>query len=229
MKVKRILALMSSLCLFGLTACNSDYELTTNIEHTEISFSWWGNDTRNEYTIKAIEEFERLNPSIRVKCIYSEWSGFQIKNNVQMVSNTEADVMQVNYAWLEQYSPDGTGYYDINTLSEFVDLSNFTDNEINYGIKNGRLNALPIALNTETVYINKTLYDRYNLPIPQNWEDLFHAAEVMNGECYPIAANNKSALFILVAYAEQQSGHDFITSDGSLGFTAGDFKTMLEF
>ena len=229
MKSKKIVASLFALLIILLTACHSEYEVTTYAEQTEISFSWWGNDVRNEYTIKAIQEFERLNPDIRVKCIYSEWSGFQIRNNVQMASNTEADVMQINYAWLEQYSPDGTGYYDINSLSEIVDLSNFTENEINYGMKNGSLNALPIALNTETVYINKTLYDKYGLDIPKSWDDVFNAAEVMNGEHYPLAANNKATLFMLVSYTEQQSGNEFIKSDGTLGFTAEDFKTMLEF
>ena len=229
MKNKIIPLILSAATIFSVCSCQNAYEITTNVEQTEISFSWWGNDARNEYTIKAIQEFERLNPDIRVKCVYSEWSGFQIRSNALMASNTEADVMQINYAWIEQYSPDGTGYYDISTLSHIVNLNQFTENELNYGMKNGRLNALPIALNTETIYINKTLCDEYGLSVPQTWEDLFHAAEVMNGEHYPLTANNKATLFTLVAYAEQKSGNEFIKADGTLGFTAEDFETMLEF
>lgn len=229
MTCKKIAAVITALTMLSLTSCHSEPVVTTNTEKTEISFSWWGNDARNEYTIKAIREFERLNPDINVKCIYSEWSGYQIRSNVQMVSHTEADVMQINYAWIQQYSPDGTGYYDINTLSENIDLSNFTENEINYGMKNGHLNALPIALNTQTVYINKSVYDKYGLDVPDTWDDIFNAAEKMNGESYPLAANNKAALFLLVAYTEQQSGNEFIRSDGTLGFNTDDFKTMLDF
>lgn len=230
MKIKKAaVSALSFLTAVSLSSCSSEPVVTTSSIQTDISFSWWGNDVRNEYTIKAIQEFEKLNPDINVKCVYSEWSGYQVRSNVQMVSNTEADVMQINYAWIEQYSPDGMGYYDINSLKTYVDLSNFTENELNYGMKNGRLNALPIALNTQTIYINKTLYDQYGLSIPKCWDDIFKAAEAMNGERYPLTANNKAMLFLLVAYAEQQSGNEFIKPDGTLGFNEKDFKTMLEF
>lgn len=231
MKAKKAAALvLSGSMLFGLTACGQhETVVTENKENIVISLSWWGNDVRNEYTIKAAQKFEELNPGITVKCNYSEWSGYQVRSNVQMVSDTEADVMQINYAWIEQYSPDGMGFYDINTLSDHVDLSNFRQSDIDFGMKNGRLNALPIALNTQTVYINKTLYDEYGLDIPKTWDDVFAAAEIMNGEHYPLAVNNKAALFYMVAYAEQTSGKEFIKEDGSLGFGAEEFSIMLEF
>jgi len=152
-----------------------------------------------------------------------------VRNNVQMVSNTEADVMQINFAWIEQYSPKGTGYYDINKLSDYIDLSCFTENDLSFGMKNGYLNAIPIALNTQTVYVNKTIYDQYGLDIPTTWDEIFEAAEVMNGENYPMTANVKAMLFYLISYTEQQSGHEFITKDGKLGFDADDLKVMLEF
>ena len=137
------------------TSCTQESIVRIHKNQTEISFSWWGNDARNEYTLKAIKEFERLHPDIKVVCHYSEWTGYQSRSNVQMASNTEADVMQINYAWINQYSPDGKGFYDINDLSEYIDLSNFEESELSYGMKDGSLNAIPIALNTQTVYINK--------------------------------------------------------------------------
>ncbi len=230
MKVKKAAsAALAVLMMCSMTACKNEPVITTQNENIEISLSWWGNDARNEYTIKAVQEFERLNPGISVKCNYSEWSGYQVRSNVQMASNTEADVMQINYAWIEQFSPDGMGYYDINTLSEYIDLSNFADNELDFGMKNGKLNAIPIALNTQTVYINKSIYEQYGLEVPKTWDDIFAAARVMNGEHYPISLNAKAALFYLVAYAEQNSGHEFIREDGTLGFTDDDFRMMLEF
>lgn len=219
--------MISMLC--NLTSCNNKPVVTPQENKINISFSWWGNDVRNEYTIEAIRQFEKLNPDIRVSCRYSEWSGYQLRSNVQMVSRTEADVMQINYAWIEQYSPDGMGYYDLNTLSDSIDLSNFTENELFFGMKNGRLNAVPIALNTQTVFINRTIYEQYGLSVPETWDDIFNAAKAMNGERYPMSANNKAVFFYMVAYAEQQSDRLFIEDDGSLGFTDEDFQTMLEF
>jgi len=219
------LVLMLMMC--GCTG--SEPIITSQNEQIEISLSWWGNDVRNEYTIKSVEEFEKLHPNIRVICNYSEWSGYQARNNVRMVSDTEADVMQINYAWIQQYSPDGNGYYDINHLSDYVDLSNFSQDALDSGMQNGKLNAVPIAFNTQTVYINKTIYDKYNLDIPETWEDLFNSAKVMSNDgIYPISMTSKSAWFYIVSYAEQISGKRFMENDGSVNFTPEDVKLMLE-
>lgn len=228
MKIK--LFLIPLLCLsMPLVSCGDNAIITNQVSQTEISLSWWGNDTRNEYTIKAVKLFEKLHPEIKVTCNYSEWSGYQARSNVQMVSNTEADVMQINYAWIQQYSPDGKGYYDINALSDYIDLSNFSDEELSFGMQNGSLNAIPIAFNTQSLYINKTVYQEYGLDIPKTWEDIFKASEVMNGKSYPLAMTAKSAWFYITAYAEQQCGKQFMTMDGKLNFSAEDIKIMLDF
>ena len=101
--------------------------------------------------------------------------------------------MQINVGWLSQYSADGNGYYDLEKLSGLIDLSNFSEDILKYGRRNGKLNAIPIAMNAETVYINKTLYERCGLGIPKTWDDLFAAAKVMSKDgIYPMSGAAKS-------------------------------------
>ena len=226
---KRGLLLLLVIVALALSGCGGETVLTNNFERTEISFSWWGNDARNEYTLAAIKEFESLHPEINVNCHYSDWSGYQKRMDAQMASNTESDVMQINYAWIQQYSPNGKVYYDISQLSDYVDLSNFTEEELDYGMQMDKLNAIPIALNTQTMYINKTVYADYGLDVPKTWDDLFAAAKVMNGEAYPIAMVQKSMWFFAIAYAEQQTGTQFMNLDGSINFTPDDLRVMIEF
>ena len=218
-----------SLSLLMLASCASKPVVINQEEYTEISLSWWGNDARTEYTLAAVKKFEELNPDIRVKCSYSEWSGYQTRYKIQMMSDTESDVMLINFNWLDKYSKDGNGYYNIYDLKENFDLSQFSESELAFGVRNGKLNAVPIALNTQTAYYNKTIYDRYGLALPESWEDLFDAAQVMNGENYPISMPAKSAMFFITAYTEQQSGKTFMTEDGQLGFGKEDLTTMLDF
>ena len=227
---KRILVLfLLSAYLLMLCGCGNKAVITANTEQIELSFSWWGNDIRHEYTLAAIKEFERLNPEIKVICHYSDWSGYQIRSDAQMASDTEADIMQINYAWIQQYSPDGDAYYDINLLTDWIDLSNFSEEELDYGMQAGKLNAVPIALNTQTLYINKTVYDKYNLDVPKTWDDLFEAAKVMNGEVYPLAMVAKSLWFFSTAYAEQQLGKQFMDIDGTINFSPDDIGVMIGF
>lgn len=228
MKLKLTLTIVTSAVFFA--GCTGSEAYVTNMsEPVEISFSWWGNDERHEYTLQAIDLFEKLHPDIKVKCSYTEWSGYQTRSNVQMNSRTESDVMQINYSWIEQYSPNGNGYYDLSQLSDTLDLSGFEDYELNFGMQNGKLNAVPIAMNTQTIYINKTVYDNYGIDVPATWEDIFDAARVMKGETYPISMASKTAFFYITAYAEQVSGKQFMDIDGNLNFGADEFKIMLDF
>lgn len=234
MKVKnrRLCAAASAAMLTGsLFGCAGNRQIVTeqHRQQTVISFSWWGNDPRNEYTIEAIRQFEVLHPEIRVDVSYSEWSGYEARSRVRMNSNTEADVMQINFDWLSTYSPDGTGYYDLEQHTDILDLNSYTAEQLEYGRRNGILNALPIAMNTETIYINQTIYETYGLDVPQTWDDLFAAAKVMKPDgVYPMAGAQKSIWLFLLAYGEQTAGKTLLREDGSLQFTAKDFQVMLE-
>lgn len=226
-KFRMTAALLSSVLLFS--SCGENTYLTlSNPQSTNISFSWWGNDSRHDYTLPAVTRFEELFPDIDVKCHYSEWSGYQNRNSAQMASNTESDVMQINYSWLNQYSADGRGYYDLSTLSEYIDFSSYTEEELSYGMQNGKLNAIPIALNTMTMYYNKTVYDQYGLELPKTFDDLFRAAEVMKGEHYPLALSQKPAWFLMAAYVKQKTGREIMNYEGNITANRDDIKLMLE-
>ena len=210
-------------------SCGNKTTVTAHREQTEIKLSWWGNDDRNEYTIEAVRRFEHLHPDIKVKCSYSEWSGYEARSRVQMNSDTEADVMQINYGWLSQYSKDGTGYYDLDKLSDKLDLSQFSDDMLEYGRVCGILNAVPIAMNIETPYYNKTIYDKYGLELPKTWDDLFDCAEVMRKDgIYPTSGTSKSIWLFLISYAEQVTGKELLSEDGDLQFSADDFRIMID-
>lgn len=230
-RIASLTALALSVSMF-VCSCGADNTevLHEQVEQTEITLSWWGNDTRNEYTLEAVARFEKAHPEIKVKCSYSEWSGYEARNQIRMVSGTQTDVMQINVGWLSQFSADGGGYYDIEQLSEWVDLSNFSEEVLEYGRRNGVLNAIPIAMNAETVYINKTIYDRYGLDLPTKWEQLFEAAKVMHPDgIYPLSGANKSIWLYCIAYAEQQTGRQFFNENSDICFTEADLKLMIDF
>ena len=216
--------------LLPLTSCGEKAVVQSQTAKTEITLSWWGNDARTEYTIEAMELFEKLNPDIKVKCSYSEWSGYEARSRVQMISATEADVMQVNFNWMDQYSPDGTGFYDLSKLTDYVDLSSFPEEVLAYGTQNGVLNAVPIAMNAETVYINKTIYDKYGLDTPRTWDDIFAAAEAMSPDgIYPLSGASKGIWLYTIAYAEQKTGRAFLDENSRPSFSEADLQIMLDF
>lgn len=218
--------------LIGLTfsGCGRTEEVVTKQDATSISFSWWGNDPRHMYTMDGIDHFEELYPEIDVSYKYGVWSGYETRNRVYMKSHTEADVMQINYGWIDVYSPDGEGYYDIYTLSEDIDLANFSDSDLAFGEVDGKLNALPIAYNTPSIFYNKDIFDQYHLDLPDDWDDLFAAAEVMSEDnLYPLGMVKKHAFLLLLAYYEQTTGKHFFSANGNVLLKPDDIAYILEF
>ena len=199
-------------------------------EPTRIQLSWWGNDGRHLYTMEGVNLFEEKNPDIDVALRYGVWNGYEKRTKVWMESHSESDVMQINYAWLDVYSKDGTGFYDLNKLSDYIDLSNFTEEELSYGTKNGVLNALPIAMNTHTFYYNQDVLDSYGLSVPETWDDLFAMAKVLAPDGRYVWGLAKKHLFLLmIAYYEQTYGEPFFTQDGKITADAERIEFLLTF
>ncbi len=229
MKMKKCIPALLTAMTVGLTACGESLSETIN-PPTEISFSWWGNDVRNDYTIEALNQFRLLYPAIDVQPSYSEFDGFNRRVAVEIASGKTDDVMQINFDWLYKYSSDGDAFYDLNELSDYIDLENFSESDLEYGTINGKLNGIATALNAMTFYYNADLYDKYGLSIPNTWEDLFTAAEVMSPDgIYPLYLNKKAMWLSCYAYMEQLTGDKFFGEDGSISITAEDLAIMLSF
>ena len=180
--------------------------------------------------MEGVDLFQQKHPEIRVDYRYGEWNGYEKRTKVWMESHNEADVMQINYAWLDVYSSDGTGFYDLNTLSDVLDLSNFTEEELSYGMKAGKLNALPIAMNTHTFYYNQDILDQYGLTVPKKWDDLFSMAKVLAPKGKYVLGFAKKHLFLLmIAYYEQSFGTPFFNQDGTLAADAKGIEYVLKF
>ena len=47
--------------------------------------------------------------------------------------------MLINYGWLDTYSSDGSGFYDLNTLSDYIDFENYTEEELAFGTKKWKI------------------------------------------------------------------------------------------
>ena len=146
-----------ALAVLMCAALSGCVEKDTYIPHEEanaVSFSWWGKDQRTEYTLAAVDAFEKKT-GISVEVHFGEFEGFKKHMDMQFYSDTEADVMQLNYDWLYEYSPDGEGFYDLNELDDYIDLSVFSEKDLECATINGKLNALPTSFNAITFYYNK--------------------------------------------------------------------------
>jgi oligogalacturonide transport system substrate-binding protein len=212
-----------SLCACGKTSNKNQSEQVT------IRFSWWGPESRYDKTMEAIKLFQEKNPNVKVKAEFGEWTGFKKKMNMKIAGNDEPDLMQINYDWLENYSKDGKGFYDLNKVSDILKLDNFPKSVLDYGTKNNVLNAIPISTNAKIFYYNKNISNTFNENKYITWDDIMASGSKTTGDVYPLDLDSFNAWGLCMAYTEEKTGKSFIKEDGSLGFTQGDIQELLNF
>lgn len=225
-------------CALSLSACASKKAVSVtppdgSLDKCELRFSWWGGDDRHEATLKAIDLWSKKHPDITVTPEYGGWDGWTEKVTAQMNSGTEPDIMQINYDWLISMSPDGKGFYDLDSLGGTLDLSGFDEDTLSFGRVDGKLNAVTISLSGRGLFYNSQAYSAIGAAYPQTWSDLIALGKSFSSEdAYPMDLDIQSggtAWYLAVVYIQQKTGRQFITLDGELGFTEEDIREALDF
>lgn len=246
---KRAVSLMlAGLMSAQLVACsnpgatNSSTESTTPASESStgesaddvvtISFSWWGGDSRHEATLKAIEAFEAKYPNIKVDAQYGAWNGWLEALTVQMAGGVEPDVMQINWNWIYEFSPDGTGYTDLNEYSDIIDLSQFPQSLLDEMSIDGKLQGVPISTTGKVFYWNKTTFDKAGLDVPTSFADMIEAGHVfqekLGDDYYPMALTPFEQMLVMVYYLQQKYDKPWI-EDGKVNFTTEEVADGISF
>lgn len=184
--------------------------LLGHAENKELRFAWWGGNQRHEATRNAIELFKQEHPDITIKSEPGGWDGYLSRFTTQLAGATEPDVMQINWNWLELFSKNGDGFYDLNKLSQYIDLSQFTEQGKNLVTRSGKLNGIPIALTARLMYYNAHLWQQAGVELPKNWDEMLKAGPVFQSklgeEYYPffLGSSDTSILTFLNSYMVQK-------------------------
>ncbi len=225
-------------CVLSLCACTAEKALSVTqpdekLDGCTLRFSWWGGDDRHEATLEAIELWNQIHPEIVITPEYGGWDGWTEKISTQLSGDNAPDVMQINYDWLVNYSPDGKGFYDLYQLQGQLDLSGFDEETLSFGVVNERLNAVTVSMSGRGLFYNSEVYNAVGAEYPETWDELIALGSTFGEKnLYPIDLDNQSgatAWYIAVVYTQQFTGREFITMDGKLGFSAEDIKTALDF
>ncbi|WP_417259902.1 ABC transporter substrate-binding protein [Celeribacter sp.] len=199
----------------------------------DLRMSWWGGDSRHEATQAALQICgEKHGHTIKPE--FTGWGGHFEKVTTQIAGGTEADIMQINWPWLPIYSADGNGFADLNTLSDQIDLSNWSADQIEAGSMNGKLNGLPISTTGRLFVFNKTTFDKAGLALPTTWDELLAAgpifAEKLGADYYPFEATSLDAALIVTLYGTQMTGKALIDPvTNEINWTKDELVKAIEF
>lgn len=224
MKLYLTTALSATLALSSLAGAASAAELR---------MSWWGGDSRHVATQEALKVCgEKHGHTISPE--FTGFDGYLEKLTTQMAGGTEADIIQVNWPWLPLFSQDGEGFYDLNQLSDTIDLGQYSEDQLASTTVQGKLNGLPLSTTGRVFFFNTTTLEEAGLPIPTTWEEFFTSAGALQeklGEDHNLFNAVKETAQLLVTLATvQMTGKDLVDAETNrVAWTPEELAKGIEF
>lgn len=189
MKKKVLSLLMASAMVLGLVACGSSEPAASNTpasnapaassqatdnggaaaEDVALTFTWWGNQTRNERTQAALDLYSQQNAGVTFDTQPAEWNDYWTKLSTLAAGNSLPECLQMDYSYLEQYVSaellvDLTPYVESGVL----DVSKVDPGILESGSVDGKLYAICAGVNAPSLFYNKTLLDELGITLKDN-------------------------------------------------------------
>ncbi|GIP15553.1 sugar ABC transporter substrate-binding protein [Paenibacillus montaniterrae] len=157
----------------GTSNANSNSNGSDTPAEVELRMMWWGDQERADITNQVVELFEAKYPHIDIIGEFAPSSGYWDKINTQLASGTAPDIFFLGGNVVD-YAIKGV----LLPLDEYVgnqlDLSDMDESMIQYGTVNDQLLHISAGANARGIVINKTMFEKANMEIPQDgwtWEE----------------------------------------------------------
>jgi len=134
----------------------------------------WGTAADEIKWNEKLKEFYKEHPNVRVRLEYTPWERTFWKILVATAGNKSPDASIVSSVWFVPAASKGL-FADLGPFvaKDKFDLSDFYPAAINgWGKYNGRLYAIPAGVDVYAMYYNKTMFDKYHVPYPDETWDL---------------------------------------------------------
>lgn len=132
-----------------------------------LNLSWWGNQTRNDVTKKAVDLYMSQNPDVDIKVEFTDWSGYWDKLSAMAAGGNLPDIVQMDYSYLNQYQKSG----QLADLSEFIstgtiDTTKISESIIESGSIDGKCYAISLGSNAPMMLYDKAIVEKAGVTIP---------------------------------------------------------------
>ena len=196
-----------------------------------LRINWWGGDSRHQATLEGIKAFEKKYPNIKVEAEYESFTGHEEKVALALKSGNAADVIQLNMDWVFNYSPDGSMFYDLNKLSDIIDLTAYDSSDLDYYTTNNVLQALPASNTGRVFFWNTTRLEAVGVEIPTTLEELYAVGDAFasyeDGTYYPLILNPLDRMTLMVYYLQSVYGKPWVENN-ELQYSKEEIKEGLE-
>src|SRR5215831_11160239 len=140
-------------------------------EKVELRFAWWGSQDRHDRTIKVIQLFQQQHPNISITYEFAGFNDYWTKMTTQASGGNLPDLMQQDYAYISQWTANNLIIpLDDYVNSGAINLSDVPKSSIDGGRINGKLIAVNLGNNSQTVALDVAAFEKAGVALPsQNW------------------------------------------------------------
>ena len=200
-----------------------------------LTMSWWGGESRHNAYQEALKAFSAEHTTITVNPTFAAWSGWEDTMSTKFAGGVAEDVCQINWNWLYNYSGNGQTFLDLNSVTDYLDMSQWDDAKLGACNVANAQQCVPISMTGRIFYWNMTTFNKAGITeVPATEDDLFAAGkafqEKLGDDYYPLHLGAYDRMILMVFYLESKYGKDWadpITS--TLNYTEDEIAEGLSF
>ena len=247
-RMKKYLSILLALLMaFGLlSGCGPSNETTSTppddssaapatepgSEATELEgeITFWHSFTqgpRLETIQAAADRFMADNPGVKINIETFSWADFYTKWTTGLASGNVPDMSSALPTQVVEMI-DADAILPLDDLIDRIGRDKFYEKAlVEMTAEDGHCYGVTLYSNTEAMWYRKDLMEKYDLEIPETWDELYECAKIItegeNGEVYgaafPMGANDMLATRWLHLYV-RSAGETLITEDGKANLTS---------
>ncbi|GAA4431839.1 extracellular solute-binding protein [Georgenia halophila] len=206
-----------------LAACGEGSSSAQGGGTTEVRFAWWGGTERQQMYNDALDLFEKQNSGITVLPEFADYDAYQERMVTQMAAGDVPEVFWIPSAQVLTYHAAGL-YRPLDDL-EALDLSDFSEADLESFKLHGELNTMPKSLSSPALRYNQTFLEDEGLEmLPDDegwtWDALSeYLIDYTNNNAQGRKGTTYNAQTDLCFEAWlRQHGQQLWTADGEAGF-----------
>ena len=200
-----------------------------------LTMSWWGGESRHNAYQEALKAFSAEHSNVTVNPTFAAWSGWEDTMSTKFAGGVAEDVCQINWNWLYNYSANGQTFIDLNSVTDYLDMSQWDDAKLAACNVANAQQCVPVAMTGRIFYWNMTTFNKAGITeVPKSLDDLMAAGkafqEKLGDDYYPMHLGAYDRMILMVFYLESKYGKDWadpVTS--TLNYTEDEIAEGLSF
>ncbi|HCV93640.1 MAG TPA: sugar ABC transporter substrate-binding protein, partial [Faecalibacterium sp.] len=179
-----------------------------------LTMSWWGGESRHNAYQDAIKAFSAEHSSITVNPTFAAWSGWEDTMSTKFAGGVAEDVCQINWNWLYNYSKNGQTFVDLNSTTDYLDLSQWDEAQLAACNVANAQQCVPVSMTGRIFFWNMTTFNKAGITeVPKSLDDLMAAGkafqEKLGDDYYPLHLGAYDRMILMVFYLESKYGKDW--------------------